>query len=417
MKTMHELQNENAQDSHNSVESSNLELRARKGGALKKSLVALALVAGSHTGMSQALAADPFEDTDISFSGYIKWDSMFSNYSDGSIASGSIGRDFYVPSLTPVGGVDESTQFDSHIRQSRFRFTADTDLGGGEKITGVLEFDMQVVPDGNERISNSHQPRIRHAFIKYKNLLLGQTWSTFQDVKALPEAVDFIGVTDGTIFARQAMIRYTHGPFEIALENPETTVTPYGGGGRIVTDDNSVPDLIARYTFNGDWGHVAVAGMLRELAYDNGTVDSTETGYGVSLTGKFNFGRDDLRVMFNAGSGLGRYLALNTSNGAVLDANNELEAIDSIGYAVAYRHWWNDDMRSTFMFSQMDVDNEVELTGLNVTESTYSARVNLMYSLNKKLEVGAEYGYAKREVESGLEGDMNRFQFMAKYSF
>ncbi|MCY7295897.1 DcaP family trimeric outer membrane transporter [Alteromonas sp. a30] len=387
-----------------------------KKSSLKKSLVALALVAGSQAGVSQATAA-PLEDIDVSFSGYIKWDSMFSNYSDGSIASGSIGRDFYIPSLTPVGGADESTQFDSHIRQSRFRFTTNTDLGGGEKIKGVLEFDMMVVPDGNERISNSHQPRIRHAFLQYQNWIIGQTWSTFLDVKTLPDSIDFIGVTDGSIFARQPLIRYTQGPFEIALENPETTVTPFGGGARIVTDDNAVPDLVARYTFKGDWGHFSVAGMVRELAYDDGIVDSSETGYGISLTGKFMLGQDDLRVIFNAGSGLGRYLALNASNGAVLDANNELEAIDSTAYAIAYRHVWNNKSRSTIMFSALDVDNEVALTGLSATESTYSARINYMYSLNKKLEVGAEYGYAKREIESGLEGDMNRFQFMAKYSF
>ena len=387
-----------------------------KKGLFKPSLIALTLLAGPSLGLSQATAA-PLEDVDVSFSGYIKWDSMFSNYSDGSIPSASIGRDFYVPSLIPVGGLDESTQFDTHIRQSRFRFTTNTDLGDGEKITGVLEFDMMVVPDGDERISNSHQPRIRHAFLKYQNWTIGQTWSTFLDVNTLPDSIDFIGVTDGTIFARQPLIRYTQGPFEIALENPETTVTPFGGGARIVTDDNAVPDVVARYTFKGKWGHVSVAGLLRELAYDNGIVDSSETGYGISLTGKFMFGQDDLRVMFNAGSGLGRYLALNTSNGAVLDENNELEAIDSTAYAFAYRHWWNNKARSTIMFSALDVDNDVALTGLSATESTYSARINYIYSLNKKLEIGAEYGYAKREIESGLDGDMNRFQFMAKYSF
>lgn len=382
----------------------------------KKTLLALAVLIGSHAGYSQA--ASPLESTDVSFSGYVKLDSMFSNYSDGTISSGSIGRDFYIPSLTPVGGNDESTQFDTHIRQSRFKFTTNTDLGDGEKITGVLEFDMQVVPDGNERVSNSHQPRIRHAFIKYKNWLLGQTWSTFQDVKALPESVDFIGVTDGTIFSRQAMIRYTNGPFEIALENPETTVTPFGGGGRIVTDDNSVPDLVLRYTHKAKWGHFSAAGLIRQLAYDNGTdIDSTESGYGISLTGKVNIGKDDLKLMFNAGSGVGRYLALNAGNDAVVNANNELEAIDSMGYAIAYRHWWNDKARSSIMFSKFDADNDVALTGTSVTETTYSTRINLMYSLNKKLSIGGEYAFAKRTVESGLEGDMNRVQFMAKYAF
>ena len=62
-------------------------------------------------------------------------------------------------------------------------------------------------------------------------------------------------------------------------------------------------------------------------------------------------------------------------------------------------------------------DNAIELTGDSVTDSTYSTRVNLLYSPTKVLTFGAEYAYAHREVESGLEGDMNRIQVSAKYAF
>lgn len=375
-------------------------------------------------GTAQASALD---EVDFGVSGYIKIDSMFSRYSDGEIASGSIGRDFYIPSLTPVGGNDSSSQFDAHIRQTRVRFTADTDLGDGEKITGVLEFDMQVVPDGNERVSNSHQPRVRHAYIQYKNWLIGQTWTTFQDVKALPETLDFIGITDAVMFNRQPLIRYSHkmsaaGTLDVALENPESTITPYQGGGRIVTDDNAMPDFVLRYTHKAKWGHVAVAGLVRQLSYDNGQtgdalIDDDVISYGLSVTGKVNFGKDDLRLMFALGSGLGRYAALNVINGAVVDANNELEAIDSMSYGVAYRHWWTEKLRSTFTFSQFNADNEVDLTGLAATESTYSTRVNLLYSINKRLTAGAEYTFAKRTLENDLEGDMNRLQVSATYKF
>ena len=366
---------------------------------------------------SPAALANPIDQANFKFSGYIKLDSMFSSYDSGTLSSGNLGRDFYIPGLTPVGGTEESTQFDMHARQSRFRFTADTKIDG-QKLVGVLEFDMQATPNGNERVSNSYSPRVRHAFIKWDNWLFGQTWSTFQDVGALPETLDFIGVSDGTIFVRQSMIKYSNNGFEIAIENPETTVTPYGGGGRIVTDDNSVPDLIARYTHKADWGHVAVAGMVRQLAYQSGDViDASETGYGLSVTGKVKFGADDLRVMFNTGSGLGRYLALNSANGAVLNANNDLETIDSYGFSVAYRHVWNDQWRSNFTYSQFQADNDVDLTGTSVTETTYSTRVNLLYSPNKKITLGGEYAYANRSLENGLEGDMNRFQLSAKYAF
>lgn len=366
--------------------------------------------------------ANVLDKTNVTFSGYVKADAMFSSYSDGTLGSGNVGRDFYIPSLTPVGGNEESTQFDAHIKQSRFRFTTNTDLENGDKITGVLELDFQVTPNGDERISNSYSPRIRHAFIKYNNWLIGQTWSTFQDVKGLPETLDFIGNTDGTVFVRQTMIRYTNGGLEIALENPETTVTPFGGGGRIVSDDNTVPDLVARYSVTGDWGYFSVAGLLRQLSYvdkqGEANIDSDETAYGVSLTAKFPIGdKDDIRLVANFGSGLGRYLALNAINGAVINANGELEAIDSNGYSVAYRHVWDEQWRSNFTYSAFNADNDTALTSLSATKKTYSARANLLYSPSKELTFGAEYAYAKREMESGADGDMSRLQFSAKYAF
>ncbi len=383
-----------------------------------KTALALSLAASGVLGAASVQAAT-LGATEVSYSGYVKVDAMVSDYSEGALGSGSIGRDFYIPSLTPVTGGDEGAQFDSHIRQSRFRLTTNTPTDEGDTITGVLELDFIVTAGGDERISNSYVPRIRHAFIKYKEWLVGQTWTTFMDVGSLPESLDFIGTTDGITFGRQVMVRYSSGGFEFALENPETTVTPGSDGGRIVADDNVVPDLVAAYTFKQDWGYVKVAGLARQLSYDDGDmIDDDETGFGVAVSGKFVMGNgDDLRWMVNSGSGIGRYASLNTTNGAVINENGELEAIDSTGYSIAYRHLWNSKMRSSIMFSAQDIDNDTALTGTGATKSTYSTRVNLLYSPTKALTVGAEYAYAKREVESGLEGDMNRVQFSAKYAF
>ena len=384
---------------------------------IKNSVLAVSLsLAATGSAMVQAASIG---DTSVKFTGYVKADAMVSDYSDGTLSSGSVGRDFYIPSLTPVGGNDEGTQFDAHIRQSRFRFTTNTPTEEGDSITGVLELDFIVTSGGDERISNSYSPRIRHAFIKYKEWLIGQTWTTFMDVGSLPESLDFIGVTDGISFGRQVMVRYTNGGLQLALENPETTVTPYGGGGRIVADDNAVPDFVAAYTAKQSWGHVKIAGLVRQLSYDDGSgIDADETSYGIAVSGKYKLSNgDDIRFMVNTGSGLGRYVALNASNGAVVTADGDLDAIDSTGYAISYRHIWNEKTRSNFMFSALDVDNDVSLTGDGVTESTYSARANLLYSPTKALTFGAEYAFAHRETEADLEGDMNRIQVSAKYAF
>jgi hypothetical protein len=368
-------------------------------------------------GEHEKATAEKVHKHSYKFGGFVKTDVMFTDYGSGSYSGA--GRDFYIPGTTPVGDGDGESYLDFHAKESRINFKTTHNLDNGAKIGTFLEMDFQLPAGGNERVSNSFAPRIRHAFVTYNKWLVGQTWMTFINVGALPENLDFVGPAESTIFGRQPMIRYTSGPWQFALENPETTVTPYGGGGRIVTDDNNAPDAVLRYNMKGDWGTFTVAGLYRQLSYDNGsTIDDSTTSYGISVSGKFVFGnKDDFRWMASTGKGLGRYMGLNTANGAVLDENGRLHAIDSTGIFGSYRHLWNDKWRSNLTLGYLTVDNDTELTGTGVTKNASSMHFNLIYSPQPKLDFGVELLLADREIESGADGDMTRLQFSAKYAY
>ena len=352
------------------------------------------------------------------FGGYIKLDGMLSDYSGGDLAPASLGTQFYVPATIPVGGSPgEGPDLDMQARETRINFKSDHVLASGDKLSTFIEMDFFLGSGGNERVSNSYNPRMRHAFLKYNNWLAGQTWSTFQDVGALAENLDFIGPSEGTTFVRQAQVRYTSGAWEFAIENPETTITPFGGGTRIVSDDGSIPDLVARYTAKLDNGYIKAAGLVRQLDYKTAAFDDSETAYGLSLSGKHMFGEDDIRWMATVGSGTGRYLGLNTSNGAVLDANGNLNAIDQWGGFVSYRHFWDAQWRSNFTLSYLSNDNDQALTGTGVTKDVYSVHANLLYQPVEKMTVGGEIMFAERTLESDLSGDMTRLLLSAKYAF
>ena len=352
------------------------------------------------------------------FGGFIKTDVIFSDFSGGSVSSGSAGRDFYIPAVVPVGTHGES-YLDLHAKESRINFKTTHNLDNGAKLGTFFEMDFHLPGQGDERISNSYSPRIRHAFATYNNWLFGQTWMTFFNVGALPENLDFVGPAESTIFGRQAMIRYTNGPWQLAFENPETTVTPYGGGGRIVADDSKVPDTVLRYNLKGDWGTFTAAGIVRQMAYKNSAagIDDSTTGFGISLSGKFVFSnKDDFRWMASTGT-LGRYIGLNISNGAVLDATGNLKTIDSTGVFGSIRHLWNEKWRSNLTLGYLSVDNDTSLTGMGATKKMSSVHFNLIYSPQPKLDFGAEIMVADRELESGADGDLTRLQFSAKYSY
>ena len=52
-----------------------------------------------------------------------------------------------------------------------------------------------------------------------------------------------------------------------------------------------------------------------------------------------------------------------------------------------------------------------------MTKKAQSMHVNLIYSPVPKMDFGIEFLYADREVESGVDGDLTRLQFSAKYAY
>ncbi|MET0330567.1 MAG: DcaP family trimeric outer membrane transporter [Dyella sp.] len=384
---------------------------------------AAAPVAGAPAAPIQATVLVPtnaYKRTTVKVGGFIKTD-FLTSHTDGYLGDQAPGRDLYLPGATPLGG-RSANYSDVHAKFSRLYVGVDSLTENNEKIGAYLEWDFFGNSLGNENSTNTYGLTLRHAYAYWGKWLAGQTWTNFMDPNALPESVDFIGPTDGTVFSRQAQIRYTSGGFSVALENPHTTLTPYRGGAtQISPDHNLTPDLTARYTWKGDWGFVGVAGLLRQLREDEPAIGprSTEVGVGGSVMGKWIFGtHDDLRYAGTYGKGIARYLGLaNIAADGALDARGNIEARKIWAGYVAWRHAFTEKLRSNLMYAHNGIDNDLLLTGGGANKSTQSVHINLIYSPLAKLDLGAEYTWARREIENGDYGRLQRLQFMAKYSF
>jgi hypothetical protein len=284
---------------------------------------------------------------------------------------------------------------------------------------GTSELDFLLAGQGDERVSNSFNPRLRHFYFTYTNWLFGQTWSTFMILEPIVEDLDFGGTADGFIFIRQPQIRFTRGPIQLALENPEVTLDD-GTGSRIVTESAALPDIVARYNFRGDWGSVSIAAIGRQIKHEfdaNGTVDANNAlGFGGSVGGRIDIGRDDVRFEVSAGKGLGRYAALNFANAGVVDAGQQVTATPLYLGFVGYRHLWSDWLRSNLNVSAIHIDNNGNPTS-TVNKRAYSASVNLLWSPVSEVTFGTELMRAYRELENGTKGKFDRLQFSGQYRF
>lgn len=358
--------------------------------------------------------------TRFSYGGFIKLEAVASNTDGGELPDGGAARLLYIPAATPVGAADEGSDLDMSAQFSRFWFAADSSLPDGTALRGYLEFDLFGSAIGNETATNTYGLAVRHAWASWGPWLAGQTWSNFQDPASLVDSIDLIGATDGSVFVRQPQLRYTKGEWSFSAENPETVFSPrLGNSAKLNSDDNRLPDVTARWTRKGDWGHVSVAGLLRELRHETTTgIDDATTGVGVSLTGRRVLdATNDLRYGVTVGRGISRYIGLAIGPDAILDAGSRLEAVDTRAGFVGWRHVFSPKLRGNLYAAASLFDNDVAIAGAGATEKVGSISANLVYSPNPKLDLGAEFRLGRRWLENGTEGDLSRLHLHAKYSF
>ncbi len=320
----------------------------------------------------------------LTFGGFFKADVRHTN---GDQAA----RDFWIGTSTYAEDTHQTT---INARESRFNVK----YQNGD-VTGFLEYDFYG-SDGNSKVSSSYDPRMRHAFIKYKNWTVGQTWSTFMPLGSIADALDFGGAHVGQVFVRQGQVRYTTGGLELAIENP--------------SEDNghnqAIPDLVGRYTFKGDWGQVAVAGLARTFDNDGDVTKADGVQFAYSLYGKIKtFGKDDFRFAYNGGAA-GRYVSPGHNANDMVDANGDLK--ETVAYTVAYRHFWTDTLRSSIYYGHSEVEN---FYGEGLDSDRSHIAINLIKQLNKQLSVGVEYGNYDADINATEQADSDYLQVSVKY--
>ncbi len=342
-----------------------------------------------------------------------------------------------VPAGTDFDSDKASSKFMMHARQTRIGLATSTDTEYG-KLKTVIETDFYgTLNNSNTTVSNSWGLRMRKAYGQLGNLLVGQNWSTFIDLNSYGETLDFGGPA-GFLFIRQAQIRWTQpfngGSLQFALENPTShflTYDPAGPTGRsnrktttpaktISGSNQVIPDIIARANFDTTYGKYSISTMARNLRIDDDInhYNDNAWGYAVSLTASIpTIGKDNLILQFNYGDALGRYMECGFAEAFINPKTGEIEKNDQMGILAGYRHFWKYNLRSTILYSYASRDNDSKYVPDTVDEDYHSVHANIIWSPVSRVNIGAEYIWAYRELESDADGHMNRLQFSFQFNF
>lgn len=358
----------------------------------------------------------------IQLGGRIKVDGIYNSRTGGAGSNRNQGDLSFVSGNVPLDGAGKRDQLNFSARETRIWVTAQVPTAAAT-LGAYVEADFYSADDsGNEKVSNSYVPRMRHAYVDYGGFTAGQTWSTFMNVSAFPDMND-TGGPAGIINIRQPMLRYRHdqewGGLYLALEQPESTLTT-AAGTRVAADDDQLPDVVGKLEFTGAWGNWSLAGMVRQIRIDEPGTTRSSWGAAVSAAGRINImAADNVRFALSYGNVLGRYLSLNAADDGVLDVSDDIRLSAMFGAYLSYQHWWSQTLRSSLTLGYSRADpGPVRVPGpVDINQSLFSSHLNLLWNLTSAATIGVEWIHGERRLEDGREGALDRVQLTSMFRF
>jgi len=334
-----------------------------------------------------------------------------------------------LPSFEDEYGKDG--RFYAGVRQSRLGFKAwvPTDMG---ELKTIFEFELF----GTGVDAGQTTFRLRHAWGELGQIGAGQTWSPFMDPDVFPNSIEYWG-PNGMVFFRNVQVRWTpwqqgDSNFMIALERPGASGDQGIYSGRIelqgIQGRFPLPDISAHYRMAGGWGHVQVAGILREIKWDDMNADQYDLsgstiGWGVNLSSNIKLDKDTLRLQVVYGEGIENYM-----NDAPVDIgikNNFSSATQPVvgtalpvlGLVAFYDRTWSDRWSSTIGYSRVDITNS-DGQAPDAFKMGQYALVNLLYYPTKGAMMGGELQWGNRQnFSDGWSVNDLRIQFSFRYNF
>jgi hypothetical protein len=140
----------------------------------------------------------------------------------------------------------------------------------------------------------------------------------------------------------------------------------------------------------------------------------------VAASGKLlAWGKDAAFFQGVYGQGVGHYLFdVAVSQNGNTYVSNRLNPRAAWGGYVGYQHYWEDHWRSNFLVGYTGIDNgPASAYASSPNKEIASAHINLIWEPVKQYRVGFEYIHGYRQLENGVDGNLDRFQTSFMYAF
>jgi hypothetical protein len=277
--------------------------------------------------------------------------------------------------------------------------------------------------------------RLRDVWGELGHFGAGQTDSPFMDGSIFPNSLEYWG-PNGMVYFKNVQFRYTamRGDNELvfAAERPGASGDAGVYANRIelqnVVGRFPVPDFSTHYRATRSWGHYQIAGIWREIRWDDLLDDQFDLsgkarGWGIDATSNVKFAKDTLHLGAVYGEGIENYM-----NDAPIDIGvrnnfaNRLtpvagKVLPVLGLVMFYDRTWSDKWTSAAGYSRADITTSDGQKPSDFKHGQY-ALGNLLYYPVPNVMFGGEVQWGSRENNSdGFRADDYRVQFSFKYNF
>jgi hypothetical protein len=309
-----------------------------------------------------------------------------------------------------VYGTDDTNNFWMDMHQSQVRFRGQRETGDGTFI-GYLEGDFW---SGNKRF------RLRHLWLDYKFMHVGQDWSFFGDKEVWPNVLDWDGPPSG-VWRREPELKFYFSTpsqwiFDFGIGQPSAEITFSSDVDTTVTAANqSVPDFIGAVWKKGEFGHIRVTGIYRSLEYTANGEDERVSGYGGTVSGYIKTHRErgnPIQFQFVGGTGIATYLVSfsGLNYDAAPDGTGDIKALDTYGGWAAYEHFFDDQWHINLVggYSRFQTHRIRQYTipgpGYEATDSEIDldfvyGLFNVMWTPIPALTFGVEYNIGEKNSQ------------------
>jgi hypothetical protein len=239
--------------------------------------------------------------------------------------------------------------------------------------------------------------RLRHAWVEWHGLMVGQNWTNFMSVENLADTVDFQGA--GALpFARVPQVRYTF------QATPDLTLSA-SVEEDVGNSDDLAYTVAARYGF--DNGMVRLSGLWRDATLAGTPVKGWAANLGTVL---HLWQGGTIKADIATGDGSVDILGNGLSGTAVFQGGS------TVGYtagAITLSQQATDKLKLAITGSWTDLDRAVGTD----TKSLRTLHLSGFYTVARNTTLMAEYFTGTRTNGAGAGFDVDRVQLAVKYSF